>query len=185
MPEWMSYSLSDFLMYGEATQARLYVRLNEAYPTLRLIGLGLGFGLLATGLAGRLGRAGLVLLGLIWFWVGYAYFPLYAEIMPWAGWLAALFYLQGGLLIFGALRHHRRQVSRRSLPYLLGTVLVVLGTVGYPLIGDQSFGLAPTPTALATLGLLLIFRARLWLSSIPLLWLAFHGLELLAFAQAS
>ena len=74
-----------------------------------------------------------------------------------------------------------------------GLLLAAIGVVAYPLLpplfgrpwtSAEVFGIAPDPTAIATLGVLLMARGRhvLLLLPIPLLWLLLSGLTLRAWA---
>ena len=85
--------------------------------------------------------------------------------------------------------------DRRGVAGWTGLLLVALALVAYPLLpplfgghgpSAEVFGIAPDPTAIATLGLLLAARGRLvpLLFPIPLLWLVFSGLTLRTMGEA-
>ena len=79
-----------------------------------------------------------------------------------------------------------------SVPSLAGTLIAALGLFGYPLIAPligyssyhaETFGIHAAPTAVATLGLILIALrgAAMWLAAaVPFLWLILAGLTLTA-----
>jgi hypothetical protein len=82
-------------------------------------------------------------------------------------------------------------IASRSIPDLIALALFCFGLVGYPLLAPlmgrqwlaaEMFGLAPDPTALATLALLSLADGggRWPLSIIPLIWCVITGLTLWA-----
>ena len=79
--------------------------------------------------------------------------------------------------------------DRRDLAARLGLLIAVVGLVVYPLLpplfgrpwaSAEVFGIAPDPTAIAALGVLLAASSGLvpLLLAIPLLWLLLSGLTL-------
>ena len=85
--------------------------------------------------------------------------------------------------------------DRRGVAGWAGLALAATGIAAYPLLpplfgrpwsAAELFGIAPDPTAIATLGLLLAGRARLlaMLVPIPLAWCVLGGLTLLAMGDA-
>ena len=131
------------------------------------------------------GRERLIGIGLaaLWIWTGIVYHGLYfARINP-AAWLfAALFVLQGGLLLHAAIaREELRFKAGHGAARVAGWALIAYAVVLYPIVGLLSgqpfaelpaFGLTPCPLTLTTLGCLLLTGPStprmLW--PIPLVW---------------
>lgn len=195
MPEWLTYRLSDFLMFTPATYYRLFELHNAAlWPTqLLAVALGLAILALARGSGVSSARAAMLLLALFWPWVGWAFhLRRFAAINLAAPWFAAAFALQGLLLLGFGLRSGRdpdRPHERRD-PVGLGVMAFALllepligPGLGRSLAGIELAGMAPDPTAILTLGLLLAVRGPwpLWL--IPILWGLVTGATLWAMGQ--
>jgi hypothetical protein len=123
-----------------------------------------------------------VLLGTLWLWMGAVYHGMYfAEINPAATLFAALFIIEGLLLIYtGALRGRLTFRFRGDTAGITGLLMMFYALTIYPMIGAGSehafpssptFGL-PCPTTIFTFGLFLWAEPRLhWhLLVIPLFW---------------
>lgn len=194
LAEWSSYALGDFLMFSPEAYFRLFVRYNAAIWPGQLLALALSALLLWLAVRPGLvrGRGLCLLLGLGWGWVGWGFLlSYYAEINLAARWFAGGFALQALLLLSLALwgrpeiDWRRDRIARIGLLTLLTAILLLplLGPLpGGNWTGIELFLLAPDPTALGSLGLTLMLRARHgWLMGLlPLLWLAISGLTLLA-----
>ena len=197
MSEWWSYRPSDFLLFSAQTYHRLFELYNTALWPAPLVAAALGLAMLLLALKGppaAAARAAFLLLAVGWFWVGWAFhLQRYAAINWAATWFAAGFALQGLLLLAAAgLEWQRAQGGRRVLGLaLMGFAVLVAPWLGLALRGRpwteaELFGMAPDPTALGTVGLLLVLRpaagARsgrvlhglLW--PLPLLWCAIGAL---------
>ena len=188
----LSYSLQDFIPFTADIYFRLLERMSESYWPLHLLMLALG--LVTCWLAWKHhARLAAVLIAPAWGFVAYAFFKqLYAELNWAGGYIAYFFFTQAILLLLiagtqvGVDKRPRRGVSA------LGIVIVLAGLMGMPFIGTltggswfqaEVFGLHPDPTAVTTLGLVvLLFRGwYLWLIAIiPALWLLYSGLTLWA-----
>ena len=204
MSEWWTYRPSDFLLFSARTYYRLFELYNaEVWPG-HLLTLGLGLALWVALLQGRAWapRAACLLLALAWLWVAWAFHrQRYASINWVATWFAAAFALEAVLLlscaVFGAgTRAAAAQGRKRSIGLAVFAFALLAQPVIGPLLGRpwqqaEVFGLAPDPTALGTLGLLLLLqprstsgaaRPRRWLTvllwPIPLLWCAVSGATL-------
>jgi hypothetical protein len=192
MSEWSSYSLSDFLMFSAKTYYRMFELYNLAIWPAQLVALLAALATLACVARGGVpaGRVAAALLAACWLWVAWAFHAQrYAAINSAGAHFGIAFALQALLLLwFGSVRGrfaitHVRAAIRRPA---LGVVAFAL--LGYPMlvaIGGRSwkqmefFGVAPDPTALATLGLLALARPGHWLLwPIPLLWCAVTGATL-------
>ena len=204
MSEWWTYRPADFLMFAPRTYYRLFEIYNtEVWPG-PLVVLALGLALL--GSAARrtpaAARVAMLLLGATWLWVAWAFhWQRYATIHTAAPWFAAAFAAQGVLLLAcGGIGARWRVRTRRDWRGRVGLGLLLFAQLAQPWLGvalgrpwrqAELFGLAPDPTVLGTLGLILLLQpgreagtARstpqfgwlLW--SIPLLWCAISGVTL-------
>ena len=168
MSEWWSYRLSDFLMFSPRTYWRLVELYNHDVWPAQLAALALGFTALWLAASRRAG-AGRVLAALLaaaWLWVGWAFhWQRYATINWAAPYFAMAFAVQAGLLLgLGLSRPGAGTPYAGGTLQNLGWLLAVTGVVFYPMAGllagrpwtqAEVFGIAPEPTALASLGLLL------------------------------
>jgi hypothetical protein len=193
MSEWWSYRLGDFLLFAPRTYYRLFELYNEGLWPLHVLAAGIGLAILALLLLrpGHAGRAVALLLAICWAWVAYAFlFSRYATINWAAAYFAVGFAVQAGLLLLaaasGRLAFSRPETATRTAGiFIFAFALLVQPVIG-PLLGRdwseiELFGLAPDPTVLATLGVLLAAdKLRSELFAIPLLWCAISGLTLLA-----
>jgi hypothetical protein len=195
MSEWWTYSLSDFLLFSPRTYYRLFELYNAAIWPAQI-------GAIAVGLAipALLRRAGTVpgrviaaLLAACWLWVAIAFhLERYATINWAAPYFAAGFAVEAALLLWvGAIRGRLQFRLAPDLAGRIGLGIFLVALVVQPLIGlllgrswrqAEIFGLAPDPTAVATLGLLLLAAGRLpWmLMIVPALWCAVTGATLWA-----
>lgn len=174
MSEWWTYTPADFLMFAPRIYWRLFDALNrQTWPAALLApSAGVAWLLWVARDAARPGaaaaRLAAVALALAWAAVALLFLrPLLAPIHWLAGYVAPAFGLQAVLLLvlaalggLGATASPRR---RRAGLALLGYALLLhpLWPLldGRPLTQAEAFGLAPDPTALATLGVLLLCRA--------------------------
>jgi hypothetical protein len=191
MPEWWSYRLSDFLMFEPRTYYRLFELYNHDVWPGQILALMLGLVLLGLGWRGgpARGRAAAAILCAAWLWVAWAFhWRRYATINLAAGYFAGLFAIQALLMSAAVVRRGVAQPPPRK-PDAIGLGVTVFAVVFQPLIGPllgrawtgvETFGMAPDPTAAATLGILLIGAARRALWIIPLLWCMITGATLWA-----
>ncbi|MBL9096465.1 MAG: hypothetical protein JNK07_06010 [Alphaproteobacteria bacterium] len=188
MSEWWTYSLSDFLLFSPRTYYRLFALYNEALWPAHIATAALG-GLCLT-LARRGGdlgtRAVLIVLATLWFWIAWAFHAERFTTINWAAiYYACAFALQAALLLWFALVTPP-PTARSHAPLALGIAIfaVFLQPAIGPLLGRdwhqaEVFGLAPDPTAVATLALLAMQpRAPRLLLIIPTLWCVMTGLTL-------
>lgn len=194
MPEWWTYSLTDFLLFSPATYWRLFERYNEAIWPLQIGAAALGLALFALLLRrpAVADRAVPLLLAFAWAWVAYAFlYERYATINWAAVYFAAGFAAQAALLLALALGGGLRFEDERGARRAIGLAILAFGIFLQPFVGPllgrswsmlELFGLTPDPTVVATLGVLLAARGRArWLAFIiPLIWCAVEGLTLLA-----
>jgi hypothetical protein len=190
MSEWWSYTLSDFLLFAPRTYYRLFELHNSDIWPMQVVSLLLGVAILvlARGDGAWRGRAVAAILAACWLWVGWAFhIQRYATINWVAPWFGAAFVIEASLLLgIGVLhdgflfRPAGDPVRRAGLCVLL-FALVVQPLIG-PLVGRdwrqaEIFGVAPDPTVVATIGVLLLVASRgVWpLLVIPLLWCVVGG----------
>lgn len=180
---WLSYRPGDLLMFAPATYLRLFERLNlEFWPAhallLLLVVAMLWLARRPEPLAHR--GAGL-LLAAFWAGVVWGFFRLYAEINLVAPWLAGVFVAQALALAAVALLGPGLAIDRSDRRARTGLAVALWGLAGHPLLllalgrspaALELFGLAPAPTAITTIGLLLMSRLRHPgpLLALPLAW---------------
>ena len=199
--EWWTYDLADFMLFSERVYRRLFEAQNEAWWPLQVFFL--SFGVLfalslfrSTQVALGFRKFGWVGLCLAWLFVAVTFLTQrYAPISPVAQYGAWAFTLQAVLL--GALTIREPQgVRTPGARSLVGFLLVMAGTVVYPAWGiwrdaafanAEWFGLMPDPTALATVGFVLL-AGRTWLVSglllfVPVTWITSSALTIQAMMQ--
>jgi hypothetical protein len=195
MDEWWSYSLSDLLLFSPRTYYRLLERHNEVVWPAQLLTLALGTGilfLLRTPSSKR-GRIIAGILALLWVWVAWAFLlSRYATINPVMRYVAPLFVLEALLLVWwGVIGGKLSFAVERRVRAKIGAALFMLGLLLYPALATifgrrwqqaEVFGIAPDPTVIATVGLLLLTSSRFrWgLLPVPLIWCAITAATLWA-----
>lgn len=193
MSEWWTYRLSDLLMFAPETYYRLFELYNRDVWPLQIVMLAAGVAVGALAARGKdrwHGRVIGVVLALIWAWVGWAYLlERYATINWAAKWFAGGFMLEALLIAWKGGFRDRLRGGERHPSQWAGLVLFIFALAIQPLVGLligrgvaelELFGLAPDPTAIATLGIVLFLGERLQLSLawLPLLWCAISGATL-------
>jgi hypothetical protein len=189
MSEWWTYRLEDFLLFSPRVYWRMFELQNAQYWPLHLLMLALGGVILF--LAFRQPRRHDRLIGLIlaalWVFVGWSFLWQRYMAINWAiVYVAPMFAVQAlliaatsGMTVFG-----RQDIAGRA-----GLLIAAFGLVFYPLLpalfgrpwtNAEVFGIAPDPTAIATLGFLLAASGRmvLLLFPVPLIWLLLSGVTL-------
>jgi hypothetical protein len=192
MSEWWTYSLSDFLLFSPRTYYRLLELYNLAVWPWHIPAIALGLVILATWLRGRArqGRIIAAILAACWLWVAWAYLVRRYDTINWAAsYFAGGFAAEVVLLIWtGLVRNRLRLRPAADLPGITGLGIFLLALLAWPLIGPlvgrpwvqaEIFGIAPDPTVVATLGVLVVADRTRWeLLTIPLLWCAISGATL-------
>jgi hypothetical protein len=192
MAVWLTYSLSDFLLFTPHTYYRLFELYNRAVWPVHVVVGALGLMLLVLLFHGgdRRGRAIAAILAACWLWVAWAYlFERYDTINWMARYVAIGFAAEAILLIHFGIVLNRLAPGRDFASYV-GITLVAFALLVQPLLAPlfgrawtqaEIFGLMPDPTVAATLGALLAMRRAPWpLFVIPLLWCAITGMTLWA-----
>lgn len=186
MSEWWTYGLSDFLMFSPATYRRMFELHNAAVWPLHVVTLAIGIALLVDLVRpGRTpSRLIMVALAALWAWVAWSFqLRRYAAINWAAVYFAAAFAVQAMLLAVFAMRTPAARADRFGRVTAAAVMSVALA---YPAIGvvagrtwtpSEVFGIAPDPTALATLAVLALREGRAaWLlRAIPIAWCAMSG----------
>ena len=196
MLDW-SYRLSDFLLFSPRVYWRMFELHNAALWPLPLVMLALGIAALAVAVLRphRSGRLLAFLLAILWAWVGWSFvWERYAAINWAAVYAAPLFAIEALLFLILGGAFNRLSFELRDARGMAGILLVVLG-LAYPLLaplfgrpwhGAEFFGIAPDPTAIATLGFMFMAcgRSAVLLYPIPLLWCLASGLTLWAMHES-
>jgi hypothetical protein len=189
MSEWWTYSLSDFLLFS----ARTYYRLIELYNIdiwpAQSVALALGCILLALIWRPRPGQGRFVaaILMACWIWVAWAFHWRHFVTINWAAtYFAYAFAAEALLLLVFGIVGDELAFEPGSVTHRIGFAVVLFALFLQPLIAPLSgrgwlqaevFGVAPDPTVVATLGILLAGgRRALWrLGVIPFLWCGLSG----------
>ncbi|MDQ3996890.1 MAG: DUF6064 family protein [Gemmatimonadota bacterium] len=195
MEDWLTYRLSDLLLFSPRTYYRLFELHNRAlWPGhLAFLGAGISILVLARRSTPWSSTAIMVLLSACWLFVAWAFhLERYATINWAARYFAAAFLLQASLMLWHGLRRRRllfapprNRVDRAAFGLVL-FALFVEPLIG-PLVGREwrqleVFGATPDPTVIATLGILATASPRppRRLLVIPALWCAISGATLWA-----
>lgn len=192
MSEWWTYSPENFLMFSARTYWRLMERHNTALWPAQIVALLAGAAVLML-LWRRPGeKSGQIAAGVLagaWLLVAVAYFwARYSTIHMGGKWFAAAFGMQAVLLLwFGVVKRKLGTSETRDWPDRAALGFTAAALLLYPLLAKvavrpwsqaEVFGLAPDPTVLATLGLLVALRARWWLWVVPVAWALFSAMTL-------
>jgi hypothetical protein len=205
MTEWWTYRLSDFLMFSARTYRRLFELHNaDLWPLPVIAGIGGALALVVAWrrrhLSARATSMALTVLAAAWLWVAWAFqLQRYAAINTAGPWFAAAFALEALLLVAAGLASLRSSSEPPASGRRWGLGLFAFAVLAYPWLGllfgrplsqAEVFGIAPDPTALGTLGVLLLTsqpgdaivarRALALAWPIPLLWCAVSGATLWA-----
>lgn len=192
MSEWWTYRPASFLLFAPRTYYRLFELYNQDIWPVQVIALALGVAvvMLLYRRAMWRGRAIAAILVAGWLWTAWAFLiERYATINWAATYMAAGFAAQGLLLLWQGV------IGNRLVPQPIshvvaraGLAMFLVALVVQPLVGmvfgrswtqAEVFGVAPDPTAVATLGLLLTAQRPSWtLMILPLLWCAVTGATL-------
>ncbi len=138
MPEWWTYSLSDFLMFSPRTYYRLFELYNAAIWPAQLVAIALGVAILVLLCRGEpwSGRAVAATLAACWLWVAWAFFVLRYDTINWAGsYFAAGFAIEALLLVWvGIVRDRLRLRKARIWLAEPDSAIVLYALAIHPLI---------------------------------------------------
>src|SRR5215211_100778 len=194
MSEWWTYTLSDFLLFSPRVYYRIFELHNRALWPAHVVALILGVTIFLLPLrkpTRATARAVPAVLGALWIWIAWAFFwERYATINWAAPHVAPFFALQGLLLLWiGTAGRRLAFAPSHDVFDRGGLALLAFALAGYPLLAPlmgrpwlaaEVFGIAPDPTAIATLAVLALAHGRArWLTTpIPLLWCGITGATL-------
>lgn len=190
MSEWWTYRLEDFLLFSPRVYWRMFELQNAQFWPLPVLTLASGLVILIMASRRMRGSAptAVATLAVLWFLVAWAFlWNRYASINWAMSYVAPVFGLEALLLAAAVTRS--LCFDRQDKTAWAGWLIAGLGVVVYPLLAPvfgrpwaeaEVFGVAPDPTAIATLGMLLLARGRFvpLLMPIPLAWLLISGLTL-------
>ena len=195
MSEWWTYTLKDFLLFSPRTYARLFELYNAAIWPAQLAALALGVAIVVLWRRGGAasGRLIAAILAACWLWIAIAFHALrYATINTAGLHFAWAFGVEAVPLLGLAVSPGRPPFQRPAnlagrAGFWMFLFALAVEPLAAPLLGRgwksvELFGVAPDPTAVATLGILLAARIRhrwLWML-LPALWCATTGVFLLA-----
>lgn len=196
MNEWTSYQLQDFIPFTADVYFRLLERMGETFWPLHLLTLALGAATLVLAVKHR-PRIACLLPAPLWAFVAVAFFiQRYAELNWAGGYVGYAFIAQSVLLVLVALTGWGMDNAPRAAnpPVVIGIAITLFGLIIMPMIAPlmaplsggswyqaEVFGIHADPTAVTTLGLVLILLRgfALWIAAIvPALWLVVSGLTL-------
>ena len=195
MSEWWTYTLSDFLLFSAPTYHRLFELYNREIWPAQIVALALGVVILACLLSASAwrGRAVTAILAACWLWVAWAFHvERYATINWAANYFAIGFAVEALLLVWtGTMRAELTRVTVNRTVRIAGICVFVFALIVQPAIGPligrpwlqaEVFGVAPDPTVVATLGVLVLTPSRSrWLTLIiPIIWCVISGATLWA-----
>jgi hypothetical protein len=195
MPDWWTYSLSDFLLFSPRTYYRLLERHNQSVWPGQIVTIGLG--LLILGLlrhpSPRQGRIICIVLGLLWALVAWVFlWTRYASINWAATYVVPAFLVEALLFLWlAASRAGWSFRIARTTAGISGATLFIVSLALYPALAllagrpwgqAEIFGIAPDPTVVGTLGLVLLAEGRsAWvLLFVPIAWCLMSGATLWA-----
>jgi hypothetical protein len=194
MSEWWTYRLEDFLLFSPRTYWRMLELQNAALWPLHLAMVAAGLAIVLL-VRRRPDGANLWVggvLGLSWAFVAWSFLLNRYAAINWAiAYVAPVFFLQAALLLVAAVLprgltfDRGDSIGRAGLPLSLAGLLLypcLPLAFGRPWTNVETFGIAPDPTVIVTLGLLLASRGP-WLAAllpVPLLWCLLSGLTFLA-----
>jgi hypothetical protein len=196
MSEWWTYSLSSFLLFSPRTYYRLFELYNLAVWPLQIVALALGLVILV--LIWRAppwsGRAVAAILATCWLFVAWAYLLERLDTINLAArYFAIGFALQAALLLWSGVVRDRMHFDASGIAGKIGVALLLYAIAIHPLMAPlagrswtqaEIFGLAPDPTAIATLGIVLASARPHWhLLVVPVLWCIISGLTLWTMEQ--
>jgi len=195
MADWWTYRPEDFLHFSERVYWRLFELNNQAVWPVQIIAIVLGAVILALLLRPNVlsNRAIAIILATAWSFVALTYFRKEYATISWAAqFVVPLFLVEAILLAWlGGFRNQLAiSVHGKTWGYVRLAILIyalafhpliaLLG--GRPLASAEIFGIAPDPTAIATLALLALSGgggAVILLLIIPTSWCVFNGATLL------
>jgi hypothetical protein len=183
MGEWLSYSLSDFLLFSQATYFRQFALINEKTFALAIVFAALALAIAVFAGGGRWdGRVTSIRLAFLWAASAWLFhYESYMEINWAAVWFAFGFGIQALALIlsgiFGGFLLPIATPRRDHIIRALAVLVVLLYPLQAGLFGRswheaESVGISPDATSIFTIFILALGagQMRYALAAIPLLW---------------
>jgi Family of unknown function (DUF6064) len=195
MPDWVTYRLSDFLLFSPRTYYRMFELYHDEVWPIHVVVLAslVVIAVLLRREEEWSGRVIAAVLAAWWLWVAVAFhLERYATVNWAARYFAALFVIQGLLLLWQGVVRARLQFelsAQRTAYAAVGLLLVAfaLEPVAGVIAGRtwrqvELFGVTPDPTAIATLAFLAMStpRPNRALVVLPIVWCAIGGATLWA-----
>jgi hypothetical protein len=191
MGELTNYRLSDFILFSQTAYYRQFELYNHAIWPLHLVAILFSVAIFYAlwkkpAWAGRLIA---VLLVMSWLWVAWAFlYQRFYQIHVVANWYAWGFILQAGLITwYGVIKNGFDVAAGSQYRIVIGCCLLFITHIVYPFIPllngrswkqFEMFALAPDPTALATIAILLLYRSPRLLYFAPIVWVIISGVTL-------
>jgi hypothetical protein len=190
MSEWWTYRPEDFLLFSPRTYWRMFELHNAALWPLHvaMLAAGLTIILFIVWRRGIRTRWIALILAALWIFVGWSFLWNRYSTINWAATYVAPAFFAESMLLLVAFLLDALTFGRRPADWV-GYLILGFALAGQPLLApmqgrgwasSEVFGIAPDPTAMATLGVLLLARGRLlpWLLPIPALWCLLSGMTL-------
>lgn len=184
MFELSTYNLSDFILFSENVYYRQFSLYNSGTWPIHLFAIIFGiFALVSSWGKSFFHNKGLTLgLVIFWCWTAGAFLYLqFLQIHIVADWYALGFVIQALLMAWlGGFKQQFENVTKSKPRKIIGRLVLVFAIFLYPFIAVltgrnwlefELFGMAPDPTALGTLGILILHRVSWVLYIIPVIWL--------------
>jgi len=192
MGELASYRLSDFILFTPTAYYRQFELYNQAIWPLHILAISFVLVMLYALWKKPVwaGRLVALLLVVSWGWVAWAFlYQRFYQIHVVADGYAFGFVLQAGLITwYGVIRNRFTLLVSNPLRIKMASALLFVAFIFYPFIAFISgrswmqfemFALAPDPTVLATLAILLFYKVPIVLYAIPLIWMLLSAMTLL------
>lgn len=191
MGELASYRLSDFILFSQTAYYRQFELYNQAIWPLHIMAALFSLVILYALWKKPVwaGRLIAILLVVSWLWVAWAFlYQHFYQIHVVANWYAIGFVLQAGFITwYGVIKNRFTLFVRSRLRINIGAGLLFIALLFYPFIAlitgrswmqFEMFALAPDPTVLATLAILLFYKVPAVLYAIPIIWVLLSGMTL-------
>ena len=187
MQDWLSYRLTDFIMYSQSSYGRLLERYNDEFWPWQILILLVALYCWHRAVVRNNVRALLLFLSFAYAFCAYFFFwDRYSNILPIAPFFAALFVVQGMLCAWVFTRGSSRVVPKGPTKIYLAHGLIVYALLAHPLLPPltgktvslaETVAFMPNPTIALNIGAFLLLKnPRWWLFLAPLLWLSFSVL---------
>jgi len=185
MTEWLSYRPEDFILFSADAYYALFKNLNQELWPAHIVAIAGSIFIVAMFTCAKPGirRTIYLFLAAAWFVCGWYFHQQYYQTLNvGAVYFYYAFALQSALLLIPVFYPASLSPNYSSLRNLTGMVLIYIALFAYPFIlllfgrpifGVELAGIAPDPTVLVTIGLLLVSKGKLlWvLLPVPVLWI--------------